>query len=72
MMAQAEYDGFMTDSKVDKESDTKDIEHKAVKKQDKFQVPLTHAQRCARCLIGYAAAATRKESDPFPSESVPH
>lgn len=32
-----EYDGFMTDSKVDKESKTKDIEHKTAKKQDETQ-----------------------------------
>eukprot|EP00428_Durinskia_dybowskii_P016832 CAMPEP_0170221440 /NCGR_PEP_ID=MMETSP0116_2-20130129/10408_1 /TAXON_ID=400756 /ORGANISM="Durinskia baltica, Strain CSIRO CS-38" /LENGTH=634 /DNA_ID=CAMNT_0010472119 /DNA_START=1 /DNA_END=1902 /DNA_ORIENTATION=- len=35
--AQKEYDTFMTDSKVDKESKTKDIEHKTVKKQDETQ-----------------------------------
>merc|ERR1712066_521294 len=35
--AQKEYDGFMTDSKVDKESKTTDIEHKTAKKQDENQ-----------------------------------
>jgi len=35
--AQKEYDTFMTDSKVDKESKTKDIEHKTAKKQDEEQ-----------------------------------
>jgi len=35
--AQREYDTFMTDSKVDKESKTKDIEHKTAKKQDEEQ-----------------------------------
>jgi len=35
--AQKEYDTFMTDSKVDKESKTKDIEHKTAKKQDESQ-----------------------------------
>merc|ERR1719223_1012828 len=35
--AQREYDGFMTDSKVDKESKTTDIEHKTAKKQDETQ-----------------------------------
>ena len=33
----AEYDTFMTDSKVDKESKTTDIEHKTTKKQDENQ-----------------------------------
>ena len=32
--AQKEYDTFMTDSKVDKESKSKDIEHKTAKKRD--------------------------------------
>jgi len=32
--AQKEYDSFMTDSKVDKEAKTKDIEHKDTKKQE--------------------------------------
>merc|ERR1719473_2626924 len=35
--AQKEYDGFMTTSKVDKASKTKDIEHKTAKKQDQSQ-----------------------------------
>jgi len=35
--AQKEYDTFMTDSKVDKESKTTDIEHKTAKKQDQSQ-----------------------------------
>merc|ERR1719253_41231 len=35
--AQKEYDGFMTDSKVDKESKSTDIEHKTAKKQDEEQ-----------------------------------
>merc|ERR1711879_319194 len=35
--AQKEYDAFMTDSKVDKESKTKDIEHKTAMKQDEEQ-----------------------------------
>merc|ERR1719188_640700 len=35
--AQKEYDEFMTTSKVDKESKTKDIEHKTAKKQDEEQ-----------------------------------
>jgi len=35
--AQKEYDSFMTDSKVDKASKTKDIEHKTAKKQDEEQ-----------------------------------
>jgi len=35
--AQHEYDTFMTDSKVDKESKSKDIEHKTAKKQDEEQ-----------------------------------
>jgi len=35
--AQKEYGTFMTDSKVDKESKTKDIEHKTAKKQDEEQ-----------------------------------
>jgi hypothetical protein len=35
--AQKEYDAFMTDSKVDKESKTTDIEHKTAKKQDETQ-----------------------------------
>jgi cell division septum initiation protein DivIVA len=35
--AQKEYDTFMTDSKVDKERKTTDIEHKTAKKQDEEQ-----------------------------------
>jgi len=35
--AQKEYDEFMTDSKVDKASKSKDIEHKTAKKQDETQ-----------------------------------
>eukprot|EP00415_Alexandrium_ostenfeldii_P001260 UN1260 len=35
--AQKEYDVFMTDSKVDKEAKSKDIEHKTAKKQDESQ-----------------------------------
>ncbi len=35
--SQKEYDAFMTDSKVDKESKNKDIEHKTAKKQDEEQ-----------------------------------
>jgi len=35
--AQKEYDEFMTDSKVDKEKKTTDIEHKTAKKQDEEQ-----------------------------------
>merc|ERR1719198_166598 len=35
--AQKEYDEFMTDSKVDKESKSTDIEHKTAKKQDETQ-----------------------------------
>merc|ERR1719517_399402 len=35
--AQKEYDMFMTDSKVDKEAKTTDIEHKTAKKQDEEQ-----------------------------------
>merc|ERR1719210_275927 len=35
--AQKEYDEFMTDSKVDKEAKTTDIEHKTAKKQDENQ-----------------------------------
>merc|ERR1712130_57863 len=35
--AQKEYDGFMTDSKVDKEAKSTDIEHKTAKKQDQNQ-----------------------------------
>merc|ERR1712151_527818 len=35
--AQKEYDGFMTDSKVDKEGKSTDIEHKTAKKQDETQ-----------------------------------
>jgi len=35
--AQKEYDQFMTDSKVDSESKTTDIEHKTAKKQDESQ-----------------------------------
>merc|ERR1712176_827959 len=36
-IAQKEYDTFMTDSKVDKESKSTDIEHKTAKKQDQSQ-----------------------------------
>eukprot|EP00927_Polykrikos_kofoidii_P028154 TRINITY_DN2462_c1_g1_i2.p1 TRINITY_DN2462_c1_g1~~TRINITY_DN2462_c1_g1_i2.p1 ORF type:complete len:154 (-),score=43.83 TRINITY_DN2462_c1_g1_i2:81-476(-) len=35
--SQKEYDNFMTDSKVDKESKSTDIEHKTGKKQDETQ-----------------------------------
>merc|ERR1712085_81011 len=35
--AQKEYDTFMTDSKVDKEAKSSDIEHKTAKKQDEEQ-----------------------------------
>merc|ERR1719200_103194 len=35
--AQKEYDTFMTDSKVDKEAKSTDIEHKTAKKQDEEQ-----------------------------------
>merc|ERR1712113_1353713 len=35
--AQKEYDTFMTDSKVDKEAKSTDIEHKTAKKQDQSQ-----------------------------------
>merc|ERR1712107_909667 len=35
--AQKEYDTFMTDSKIDKEGKTTDIEHKTAKKQDQSQ-----------------------------------
>ena len=35
--AQKEYDTFMTDSKVDKEAKSTDIEHKTSKKQDQSQ-----------------------------------
>jgi len=35
--AQKEYDNFMTDSKVDKEKKTTDMDHKAAKKQDETQ-----------------------------------
>merc|ERR1712216_615137 len=35
--AQKEYDTFMTDSKVDKESKETDVEHKTAKKQDQEQ-----------------------------------
>merc|ERR1712179_845789 len=35
--AQKEYDTFMTDSKVDKEAKSTDIEHKTAKKQDESQ-----------------------------------
>merc|ERR1712110_1054777 len=39
--AQKEYDTFMTDSKVDKESKQTDIEHKTAKKQDETQALTT-------------------------------
>jgi len=39
--AQKEYDGFMTDSKVDKSSKSTDIEHKTAKKQDQSQALTT-------------------------------
>merc|ERR1712019_293858 len=39
--AQKEYDEFMTDSKVDKESKSTDIEHKTAKKQDEEQALTT-------------------------------
>merc|ERR1712083_177791 len=35
--AQKEYDTFMTDSKVDKEAKSTDVEHKTAKKQDETQ-----------------------------------
>merc|ERR1712084_114549 len=35
--AQKQYDTFMTDSQVDKEAKTTDIEHKTAKKQDEMQ-----------------------------------
>ena len=35
--AQKEYDSFITDSKVDKEAKSTDIEHKTAKKQDESQ-----------------------------------
>jgi len=39
--AQKEYDNFMTDSKVDKAAKSKDVEHKAAKKQDASQALTT-------------------------------
>jgi len=39
--AQAEYDTFMTDSKVDKAAKSADIEHKTAKKQDESQAKTT-------------------------------
>jgi len=39
--AQTEYDAFMSDSKVDKASKTKDIEHKTAKKQDESEAIVT-------------------------------
>merc|ERR1712151_837582 len=39
--ASKEYDSFMTESKVDKESKSKDIEHKTAKKQDQTQALTT-------------------------------
>merc|ERR1719287_343111 len=39
--AQKEYDGFMTDSKVDKSEKSTDIEHKTAKKQDESQALTT-------------------------------
>merc|ERR1719335_1508187 len=39
--SQKEYDAFMTDSKVDKEAKTTDIEHKTTKKQDESQALVT-------------------------------
>merc|ERR1712232_482011 len=39
--SQKEYDTFMTDSKVDKEAKSKDIEHKTAKKQDQNQATTT-------------------------------
>merc|ERR1712242_550348 len=39
--AQKEYDEFMTDSKVDKEAKSTDIEHKTTKKQDEKQALTT-------------------------------
>jgi cell division septum initiation protein DivIVA len=52
--AQKEYDEFMTDSTVDKESKATDIEHKTAKKQDQTQA-LTVAQK--------DLAGTQKELD---------
>merc|ERR1719460_1682250 len=40
--AQKEYDGFMTDSKVDKSEKSTDIEHKTAKKQDEEQALTSH------------------------------
>jgi len=42
--AQNEYDTFMTDSKVDKASKSKDIEHKGAKKQDQEQSLVTKGE----------------------------
>jgi len=42
--AQNEYDTFMTDSKVDKASKSKDIEHKGAKKQDQEQALVTKGE----------------------------
>merc|ERR1712045_31018 len=42
--AQKEYDTFMTDSKVDKEAKSTDIEHKTTKKQDEAQALTTKEQ----------------------------
>eukprot|EP00413_Alexandrium_margalefii_P010920 CAMPEP_0204531638 /NCGR_PEP_ID=MMETSP0661-20131031/11275_1 /ASSEMBLY_ACC=CAM_ASM_000606 /TAXON_ID=109239 /ORGANISM="Alexandrium margalefi, Strain AMGDE01CS-322" /LENGTH=664 /DNA_ID=CAMNT_0051537805 /DNA_START=19 /DNA_END=2013 /DNA_ORIENTATION=- len=42
--AQKEYDTFMTDSKVDKESKSKDVEHKTAKKQDESQALTAKSQ----------------------------
>jgi len=39
--AQKEYDGFTTDSKVDKASKSADIEHKTAKRQDESQALTT-------------------------------
>merc|ERR1719510_949011 len=39
--SQKEHDEFMTDSKVDKASKVKDIEHKTAKKQDETQAHTT-------------------------------
>merc|ERR1712151_1209050 len=42
--AQKEYDEFMTDSKVDKEGKSTDIEHKTAKKQDETQALVTKTE----------------------------
>jgi len=42
--AQKEYDGFMTESKVDKSAKSTDIEHKTAKKQDQEQALTTNKE----------------------------